>query len=156
VVNLPSLTSSTSSTGSGQQFADSLSSLVVHASTEKLSCIPPIIFTSVFGFVTKLLLDSSIPKSRFVQRMLFNVDEVLTVLTRREEKAKQKYGHGLALEDPVDSLPAAADKLADAVFHLTRVKETKNPKFPYTNDQLKIINNIKGLLRVTQNLIGEM
>lgn len=155
----------------GQSFVDTISSLVastpsgsstprsIHASVsmpEPIASIMAPITQTVFHYVTKFITENTKSTPKFIQKAISNSTEVLQLLEERNQKAIEKYQKPLTLTDPVDSFTGASQKLGDAIFHLIKVRETKNPKFPFTNNQLKTISLIKGLYKVVQNLINEM
>jgi hypothetical protein len=118
-----------------------------------LNSIP---LTPVFDIIEKALIVTTGIRPAFVQRLIWNVKDIVEVLKARNLKAKKKYGHGLSLEDPVLGLPAAADKLADAVFLLTKMKETKKKNLPLTDQQHADLEKVKGLHKYLATLIQEI
>jgi hypothetical protein len=128
--------------------------LTVKSSDPPLTSIPltPVI-TFLLALVTQVM-NSKTPI--FPSRVIKNLSVIKELFTSRDGKAKQKYGHSLSLEDNIDGLEATQNKLADALFLLTKMKETRKKNFPLTNEQIKQLDTIRDLQKLLTNMLQEI
>lgn len=128
--------------------------LTVKPSDPPLTSIP---LTPVITFLLTLVnqvVNSKTPV--FPSRIIKNILSIKELFTSRDSKARQKYGHGLSLEDDIDGLETTQNKLADALFLLTKMKETKKKNFPLTNEQIKQLETIRDLQKLLTAILQEI
>lgn len=128
--------------------------LTVKPADPPLTSIP---LTPVLTFLLALVNQTVNSKTPiFPSRIIKNLLAIKELFTGRDSKAKQKYGHSLSLEDDVDGLETTQNKLADALFLLTKMKETRKKNFPLTNEQIKQLDTIRDLQKLLTTMLQEI
>ena len=114
--------------------------------------------TPVIESVLQLVEELSKPgKNVFISKIVKTGSALKELFQKRDEKAKMKYNHGLSMEDKIEPLSKASEKLADVIFFLTKLKESRKTKnLGLTDAQLKELDQLRDMQKLLNSLLQDI